>query len=123
MGEFPEWLTSECVVADVDTDALLPCGQHPSGLVRTRAATLAPGQCVRLVSSFRPVPLMDRLSRQGYQVYSVERELGQHDTYVSVSSACSGQGGFGMMPELAGADEIVWFVRGYALKPVAAIPE
>lgn len=82
LGELPAWITEAPVQAEIDADAMLERNEHPIGEVRRRAAELAPGQCLRLRSSFRPIPLMDTMARAGYAVYSVEREPGHHETYI-----------------------------------------
>lgn len=82
-GEPPDWLQKNRVDATIDADALLKTGEHPIGKVRLAAGALKPGGMVRLLSSFRPEPLIQSMLHAGFQVYSAEQAPGEHATYIA----------------------------------------
>lgn len=79
----PAWLSERHVEPPIDADALLASGTHPLGIVRQRLAGLPPGRALCIVSTFRPVPLIDALGREGYAVHVAEDVPGRFQTYVS----------------------------------------
>jgi hypothetical protein len=78
----PPWLDPSRVVAVLDADALLDAGQVPLGAVNEQAGRLAPGDLLRLESSFRPVPLLDALATQGYGCFVRQAPDGRFETFV-----------------------------------------
>ena len=78
----PEWLDEARITSSIDADAVLQAGEHPLGLVRQRLAVLPPGHILCIGSSFRPVPLVDALTKEGYACFT--REEGDRiRTYVA----------------------------------------
>ena len=77
----PAWFDQSRVDPPVDADAILASGDHPLGLVRRRLAALEPGRILALTSGFRPVPLIDTMLREGYEVFVRETAGGQVATY------------------------------------------
>ena len=77
----PAWFDEGRVDAPIDADAILASGEHPLGLVRRRLAALEPGRILALTSGFRPVPLIDTMLREGYEVFVRETAGGQVTTY------------------------------------------
>jgi Domain of unknown function (DUF1858)/Uncharacterized conserved protein (DUF2249) len=77
----PAWLIERHLEPPIDADALLASGTHPLGIVRQRLAGLPPGRVLSLVSSFRPVPLIDALRQEGYAVHVVEDPPGTFTTH------------------------------------------
>jgi len=80
-GEAPPWLREENVRHHIDADSMLETGVHPIGKVRECVAALGTGEIVRLTSSFRPVPLIETMRRNGLAVYSAETAPDRHVTY------------------------------------------
>jgi hypothetical protein len=78
----PDWLHESRVEATIDADAVLQTGEHPLGLVRRRLAVLPPGRILCIVSGFRPVPLVDALTKEGYACFMGE-DGGRIHTYVA----------------------------------------
>lgn len=78
----PLWLRDAPVRENLDADTMLSTGEHPIGRIRQFAATAAPGDIVRLTSSFRPSPLLDMLEKGGAAVYSSETAPGRHVTFI-----------------------------------------
>ncbi|MFI4941789.1 MAG: DUF1858 domain-containing protein [Burkholderiales bacterium] len=79
----PEWLDSGRVTSSVDADALLDAGDVPLGRVNQQARALAAGELLRIDSSFRPVPLVEALAKQGYRCFVRERVAGRFETFVA----------------------------------------
>jgi hypothetical protein len=79
----PDWLERFRLVASLDADALLDAGQVPLPLVNERARALGPGEMLRVDSGFRPVPLVEALSRQGFRSYTREEAPGRFETFLS----------------------------------------
>ena len=84
-GEAPVWLNHQRVTRTIDADAIIEAGRHPLGEVRRAVAGLAPGDILRLISGFRPVPLIESLARDGYESYSVREPSGELSTYIRKS--------------------------------------
>lgn len=75
---------------DLDVRPILREGGEPFNVIMQAIAALAPGQSLRLLASFKPVPLFQVLGAQGFEPSA--REIGGGDwevifTPVSVSSA------------------------------------
>jgi hypothetical protein len=66
----------------LDADALLDAGQVPLGAVNEQAGRLGAGDLLRLESSFRPVPLLDALAKQGYGCFVRQGPGGRFETFV-----------------------------------------
>jgi hypothetical protein len=79
----PDWIDPTRVVATLDADALLDAGQVPLTLVNEKARALAAGQLLRVDSSFRPVPLVEALGKQGFRSFVRETAPGRFETFVS----------------------------------------
>jgi hypothetical protein len=79
----PEWLDPARVVAAIDADALLDAGEVPLGRVNERAFALAPGELLRVASTFRPAPLVDAMARQGFRAFVRETAPGRFETFVT----------------------------------------
>lgn len=77
----PSWFDSARIRETLDADAVLATGQHPLGRVRRHAAALAAGDIFRLVSSFRPAPLIETLEKDGFAAYCLQDEPGHYSTY------------------------------------------
>ena len=77
----PGWFDEARVEPPIDADAILASGEHPLGQVRRRLGALEPGRILAVTSSFRPVPLIDTLLREGYEVFVRESPSGQVTTY------------------------------------------
>jgi hypothetical protein len=77
----PAWFNDSLVEPPIDADAILASGEHPLGLVRHRLAALGSGRILAVACSFRPVPLIDTLLKEGYEVFVREAIDGQVTTY------------------------------------------
>jgi hypothetical protein len=79
----PAWLEAGRVVATLDADALLGAGRVPLALASERARALAPGELLRIDSSFRPLPLLEALARQGCRCHPREVAPARFETFVA----------------------------------------
>ncbi|MFB3905774.1 MAG: DUF1858 domain-containing protein [Acidobacteriota bacterium] len=70
----PSWYRPECVVETMDARPMLEAGEAPISAVLKELRQLAPGQCLELITPFRPAPLVDVARKQGFEAWSVERE-------------------------------------------------
>jgi hypothetical protein len=70
------------VIEEFDADAMLNAGEVPLGPVIRRARDLRPGQLVRVVSSFRPAPLSDKLTELGFRVRMDLQDDGAFHTHI-----------------------------------------
>lgn len=66
----------------IDVDTLLESGIHPLGEVRRAAGALAAGEILRLISSFRPAPLLDVLADTGFAVRCTQTSPGRFETLI-----------------------------------------
>lgn len=62
---------------DLDVRPILRDGGEPFGAIMAAVAGLAPGQALRLVASFKPIPLFQVLGAQGFEPSA--REIGGGD--------------------------------------------
>jgi uncharacterized protein (DUF2249 family) len=62
---------------DLDVRPILRDGGEPFGAIMEAVARLAPGQCLRLLAPFKPVPLFGVLGARGFEASA--REIGDGD--------------------------------------------
>jgi hypothetical protein len=79
----PEWVQEDRIRFDIDAGAMLEQGVHPIGKVRESATQLAPGELLRLVSPFRPEPLLEAMRRSGLEVWCGEIAPGRFATFMT----------------------------------------
>ena len=70
----PAWATSGDVVAVFDADAMLARGEVPLAPAMRRARELQEGELLRIDVSFRPTPLLDKLTEAGHPVHVAPTE-------------------------------------------------
>ncbi|MFG1204598.1 DUF2249 domain-containing protein [Xanthobacter aminoxidans] len=68
---------------ELDVRPLLKAGQEPFEIIMAAVDALAPGQSLRLLAPFRPVPLFSVMARLGYA--AADRALGDGDWEVLFS--------------------------------------
>ncbi len=79
----PDWVSAGRVVVTIDAEALLEAGEVPLPVVNEKARGLGPGELLRIDSVFRPAPLVEALSKQGFRFYVREAAPGRFETLVS----------------------------------------
>lgn len=62
---------------DLDVRPILRAGGEPFGAIMEALAALAPGQSLRLLATFKPIPLFQVLGARGYEPSA--REIGDGD--------------------------------------------
>lgn len=62
---------------DLDVRPILKSGGEPFGVIMEAVAALAPGQALRLLASFKPIPLFQVLGARGFEPSA--REIGGGD--------------------------------------------
>lgn len=82
-AEEPSWLAQARVVGTIEADALLDAGEVPLARVNANARALKPGEALRVVSGFRPVPLVEALAKQGLRCVVRETVAGRFETFVA----------------------------------------
>ncbi len=78
----PAWLEQSIIAHVVDADEYLNRGEHPLNTVFQLVKDLKTGEAVRLTSSFRPIPLIEKMEQAGHAVWCVENEPGRFDTFI-----------------------------------------
>jgi len=76
----PDWISDVRVAHTVFADELLADGAHPLARVQSLRATLSPGEAVRIVSGFRPEPLLEALAAGGWRVHTAPVGRGRWET-------------------------------------------
>ncbi len=88
---------------DLDVRPLLAEGQEPFAAIMAATDALAPGESLRLIAPFRPVPLFGVMAKRGF--IASDRALGGGDWEVIFSPACEEPSG----PEGQGVtDAALW---------------
>ena len=65
----PEWIKQK-PDGVVDGTEMLNRGEHPLSRINTLIGEIRPGQIILLLTNFKPVPMIDEMTRQGHQVFS-----------------------------------------------------
>jgi TusA-related sulfurtransferase len=79
--ETPDWIANE-PRSVIDADKLLEEEKNPLAETSKALKSLVSGETVRIDSSFRPEPLIEKFSNEGYTVFSHEVENDRHKTYI-----------------------------------------
>jgi hypothetical protein len=76
----PAWVLRGRIAYDLNGDEMLQAGVHPLARVRICVASLKPGEIVRLITSFKPEPLIKMMRDAGLNVHTAETVSGQRTT-------------------------------------------
>lgn len=89
-------------LSTLDVREILKSGGEPFSDIMQAVAALAPGQSLRLLATFKPVPLFAVLGQRGFT--HTEREIGGGDWEVIFAPAAQGgaAGGNGAAPAAGG---------------------
>ena len=81
----PEWINNEPQHV-IDGTEMLNRGEHPLKRVNELMRQTDKGRFLLLKTNFKPIPLIDEMEKQKYQVYSktAEQDEMQHFTFVRV---------------------------------------
>ena len=86
----PAWVDTQRITETLDVDEQISRGKHPLNEVFKLAATLAPGELIKLTSSFAPVPLTETLKQQGYDAVIISGETGRYETFIRREKGLTG---------------------------------
>jgi len=78
----PDWADAAKVTETIDADALLNAGEVPLARVMKRARKLQGPDILRVVSTFRPAPLTDKLHESGFRCHTHAIESERYETYI-----------------------------------------
>ena len=79
----PAWFDSEKIGPTIDAAALLADGQTPLNEILTQARFLEGDAILRVAVSFRPLPLLDALEKQGYRTFLREQRTDLFELFVT----------------------------------------
>jgi hypothetical protein len=79
----PAWVREDQVRMTIDAEKLLAAGEVPLPRVQRALQEIEVGQLVKLVSSFRPVPLIEAVERGGHRTCVVQSGPETFHTYVA----------------------------------------
>ena len=68
-------------VVDLDVRPILAGGQDPFNLILKYVGELSPGQALRIINDFDPIPLVQLLGKRGFQTYGEVLDGGVFHTY------------------------------------------
>lgn len=90
-------------IVDLDVRPLLSAGQEPFQLIMKTVDALAPGQTLRLLAPFRPVPLFSVMARRGYEASDRALEGGDWEVVFARGRDAEAEAGLsaGLKPEAA----------------------
>jgi len=67
----PGWLDTSAISETLDTREMLAAGMHPLAEVIKRTSEMLPGHIFKLITSFTPMPLIEKVKANGFEAYSV----------------------------------------------------
>jgi uncharacterized protein (DUF2249 family) len=79
--ETPSWFDKTKIKITLDARPILASGEHPLQKVMEEAATLQPGEIYEIITPFPPVPMIEKLTAQGFESFSEQTENGLFHTY------------------------------------------
>lgn len=77
----PDWITAEPAKI-IDGTEMLGRGEHPLQKVNQHMHTLNKGEFLLLKTNFKPLPMIDEMTKQNYEVYSTTAK-GQPDQHLT----------------------------------------
>ncbi len=77
----PAWFAEDRVRVTLDADRLLAAGEMPLRRIQQALREGSPGDLIRLVSSFRPAPLLDALEGK-HLTWVRQAETGRFEVYI-----------------------------------------
>lgn len=80
LNQAPQWFDEARIRIRFDARPILAAGGHPVADVLQQLADLNTGDIMELITPFPPMPLIDKVMEQGFEVFSTRRE-GLHINY------------------------------------------
>ena len=78
----PDWIDESRIRETIDADALLNQGIVPIATILKAAKELEGPAILRVVSSFVPAPLTEKLESSGFQTHTHRSTPDRHETYI-----------------------------------------
>lgn len=78
----PDWIDESNIKETIDADALLDRGIVPIAPILEAARELEPPAILRVVSSFLPAPLTEKLQGSGFRLHIRRTGAGRYETYI-----------------------------------------
>lgn len=79
--DVPEWFATAKISMLLDAAPILEAGEHPLNKVMSDLQKLEPGAIYELVTPFVPAPLLDAVSKKGFEVWSQKQSDGTVRSY------------------------------------------
>lgn len=79
----PDWVQDFPVIRTLDARAMIEAGEHPLNLVLKELAELPANHCYELITAFLPAPLIDTVTKKGFQCWTAEQESQQFHTFIT----------------------------------------
>lgn len=79
-SQAPHWFDETRICIEFDARPILAAGGHPVADVLQKTAELNAGDIMVLITPFPPMPLIDKVKDQGFEVYGTQKE-GLHYNY------------------------------------------
>lgn len=80
-SDVPEWFAQAKISMLLDAAPILEAGEHPLNRVMSELQKLEPGAIYELVTPFVPAPLLDAVSKKGFEVWSQKQSDGTVRSY------------------------------------------
>ncbi len=68
----PDWFNENNIVNSIDARPLLARGEHPVQLMMMETQKLNKGEILEMITPFKPTPLLDMISQNGFEVFSLK---------------------------------------------------
>lgn len=69
LNDKPAWFNASSITETLDAREMLEAGQHPLAEVISRTSAMKPGQIFKLITSFAPKPLIEKVTANGFNAY------------------------------------------------------
>ena len=79
--ETPAWLDKTNLKITLDARPILASGDHPVQRVMEECATLQPGEIYEIITPFPPMPMIEKLTAQGFENFVETDREGLFHTY------------------------------------------
>lgn len=79
--EKPGWLDKTKIRITLDGRPLLAAGDHPLQRVMEECTSLQSGEIYAIITPFKPVPMIEKLTAMGFKNYAEPEDNGLFHTY------------------------------------------
>ncbi len=78
----PLWVEKGEAIEILDANVILDADQNPLAVARKALKKLKEGEFILIKADFRPEPLIDEFSKEGYAIYVEELDTTHYNTYI-----------------------------------------